>query len=115
MDSKQKFYDKVLAYYQLIASDKIPSKHISQLSRRVSDYYFQQYKTFGRQYPESEKRYSSFSVSDLDHPYTYEIVIKYFKDQLKANYAEYSKIVLDMNESQFRLFEANRRDFENIR
>ncbi|RZL16919.1 MAG: hypothetical protein EOO89_10535 [Pedobacter sp.] len=114
MDSKQMFHEKIFAYYQLISNDRIPRKHISRLSSRISEYYFEQYKTSGRKYPKSEKRYSTFLLSDLDHPYTHEIVIKYFKDELKAKYAEYSKIILEMNESQLRLFEANREDFENM-
>ncbi len=71
MDSKQEFKRVIYSHYSEIAGDRVPDKILHELSETISDYYYEQYKRFGKQYPKSIKRYSSFQIKDLDHPTTF--------------------------------------------
>ena len=98
MDTRDEFYKKIYDYYVEIATDKIPGEYITGLSDMVTNYYYEQYKRFGKQYPKSIKRYSTLKIDDLDHPSIYEMVINYFKEKLGSNYADFTKILLKKND-----------------
>jgi hypothetical protein len=114
MDSKENFYQVILAYYDKIAKGLVPEELLSGLAKSIADFYYDQYYRFKNQYPKSIKRYSSFQTKDLDHPTTFELVIKYFKERLGANYAEFSGLLLCMTDDELKAFEKNREDFYKI-
>lgn len=114
MDSREMFFKIIWTYYNEISDEKIPAELVIGLSDCITDYYYDQYNRFRIQYPKSAKRYSSFQIKDLNHPTTFEMIIKFFKNKLENNYLEYSKIILNMTDSELRTFENNRADFYNM-
>ena len=114
MDTKQTFFNTIHEYYIDMSDNKVPSELVKELSEVVTDYYYEQYNRFARQYPKSAKRYSSFDLKELDHPTTFEMVIKYFKNKLGDNYRAPSRQILKMNDEQLVRFEKNREDFHNM-
>ena len=69
---------------------------------------------FRAQYPKSIKRYSTFQLKDLDHPQTFEMVINFFKEKLGSDYQKYSRLLLNMTETELKSFEKSRQDFYNM-
>jgi len=111
MDTKEEFYKVIYGYYEAIAFGKIDTEYLTELSNRITDYYYEQYQRFGSQYPKSIKRYSTFKIEDLDHSFTHDIVIKFFKEKMGVNYARFSKIILQMNDFEFQEFEKRRYEY----
>ena len=114
MESKQEFFNVIYSYYSEVAEGKIPSELLKELCNRLTDYYYEQYMRFRKQYPKSIKRYSTFYIKDLDHLYTFELIIKYFKEETGDNYREYSRVLLKMTEEELIEFEKKREDFYNM-
>lgn len=114
MDSKQDFLNGIFEYYSKISNNNIADNILYDLADQVSIYYHDQYVRFRNQYPKSVKRYSTFQLKDLDHPQTFEIVIKFFKNKFGLEYQKYSCLLLNMTETQLNDFEKNRQDFYNM-
>ena len=114
MDSRKKFFEIINKYYCSVVGEKIPGQYLIEMSKRVADYYFDQYVRFYNQYPKSQKRYSTFDLKDIDHPSTFEIVIKFFKEIDLKNYLHYSSITLKISENEVLAFEQRRKDFYNM-
>ena len=111
MDAKQDFFNSIHSYYVNISGDKVPSELLNEVSKVITEYYYEQYSRFGKQYPNSAKRYSSFQLKDLDHPTTFEMIIKYFKTKSSERYREYSQQLLNMSDQELAKFEKNIEDF----
>ena len=77
MDSRDKFLKAIRDEYFRVTKGEVTEYMVDLISNAVTDYYYDQYQRFGQQYPKSIKRYSTFQLKDLDHPTTFEIVIKY--------------------------------------
>ena len=114
MNNKNKFYDTIFEYYNQIFNGKISNNLLTEMSDGLADYYYDQYNRFSIQYPKSVKRYSSFQLKDLDHPTTFEIIIKFFKEKFANNYPENVKLILNMTENELKAFEKSRDDFSNM-
>jgi len=114
MDSRENFKEVILDYYKNIAETQVPLTLIDLLSGKIADYYYEQYSRFRRQYPKSIKRYSTFLLKDLDHPYTKKIVIDFFKDALKTDYKSSSMLLLKMTETELDSIEQWWKDFERL-
>ena len=114
MNSKEEFFNTILKHYTEISQNAVPEELLKGVSNRITDYYYEQYERFGRQYPKSIKKYSSFQIKDLDHPYTFEIIIKYFKEKLGTNSGELINVLLKMNDSQLNNFIKNREEFRKM-
>jgi len=113
MDSRKIFFEKIYKYYQDASMDKIDANYLIELSKRISDYYYEQYSRFRKQYPKSSKRYSEFKFEDLNHPETVELIINFFKEKLGDKYFAFSKVFLNMTDSQLKSFEINRELYHN--
>ncbi len=111
MDSRQQFFATIYNYYISITGNQIPEELLNGLCHTVTEFYYEQYSRFGKKYPKSIKRYSSFQLNDLNHPYTKELVIKYLKEKTHGNYADYAVIALEMTIDELKKFEKNREDF----
>lgn len=114
MDSKDKFYEIILDFYKNAVGDKIPNDILKLLCRQLSENFYDEYTRFRAQYPKSIKRYSSFQTKDLNHPLTFELVIKFFKDKFGIDYKKYSCLLLNMTDSELADFEKNRQEFYNM-
>ncbi|RXR15973.1 hypothetical protein EQG63_12090 [Flavobacterium amnicola] len=114
MDSKEQFFEIISKYYGNIIDNEIPREFLIGMCMRVTDYYYNQYSRFHKQYPKSQKRYSTFDLKDIDHPSTLETVIKYFKEVDVNQYLYYSSITLKLTESEVKRFEKSREDFYNM-
>lgn len=111
MDAKQDFFNGIHGYYLNISAGKVPLELVNEVSKVITEYYYEQYSRFGKQYPKSAKRYSSFLLKDLDHPTTFEMVIKFFKTKSGESYRVFSQQLLNMSEEELAKFEKNREDF----
>lgn len=114
MDSKQQFFSAIHNFYANIVGDQLTEELLNGLCNTIADYYYEQYTRFGNQHPKSIKRYSTFHVKDLDHPYTNELVIKYLKKNTGSNYSIFARMVLGMSDDELTQFEKNREDFYNM-
>jgi hypothetical protein len=113
-DSKDQFYLVIRDYYKDITGDNIPDLLLGQVCRQLSDHFYDQYARFRKQHPKSVKRYSSFHLKDLDHPFTFELIVKFLKDKLGCDYKEFACLLLKMTEIELVDFERNRQDFYNM-
>lgn len=111
MDSKQKFLEIIRKEYFALTLGKVEEDLIDAVSTGVTDYYYEQYQRFRKQYPKSIKRYSSFDLKDLDHPHTHELIINIVKDKLGAEYEKSATCFLDMTLDELKGFEKNREEF----
>ena len=114
MDSQEKFKAVILDHYKNIAGDQIPLTLLDKLCDNITEYYYEQYSRFRRQYPKSIKRYSTFQLKDIDHPQTKKIVVDFFKNELKTKYRDYSKLLLNMTDTELDNFEQWWYDFERL-
>ena len=111
MDTQQHFFELIRSEYASLGQGKLPQELLDAVSGKVSAYYFEQYRRFFKQYPKAKKRYSSFQLRDLDHPKTYEIVIKTLKEKMGTAYEKYAIALLKMDLDDLRKFEKNREAF----
>ena len=115
MDSEKDFLKIIIGYYSERNSIKvIPKKLFDDLCKQIARYYHEQYKRFAKEHPKAQKRYSSFMTKDLEHPYTFEIIIRYFKNKVGDNYSGYSMALLNMTFDELKKFEKGREDFYNM-
>ena len=114
MESKEQFFNVIHNHYKNIVGGKLSTEFLEGLSERITEYYYEQYTRFRKQYPKSIKRYSSFQIKDLDHPETTEMIIKFFKNTPGNKYPEYAMVVLNMSEAELEDFEKSREDFHNM-
>lgn len=112
--SKEDFYAIILNYYTDKSQNLVPMELLKSLSVEITNYYFEQYSCFRRQYPKSIKRYSSFKTIDLDHPKTHEMVIHFFRVSAKDDYLIYSSILLGLTKENIIAFEKEQIAFYNI-
>ena len=113
MDSKKKFFETIMSYYSELAED-VPTESLNKVTIALTDYYFDQYGRFAKQYPKSIKRYSSFKTSDLDHPDTFEIIIRTLKETEGPHYEKSAMTLLKLDFLELKAFEKNREDFYKI-
>ena len=114
MDSSEQFYQSIYKYYANIVTDEFPEQYLKGVSKKLANEFHEQYSRFKKQFPKSEKRYSSFQIKDLDHPQTFESIIKYLKSDLTSGYKKHAGELLSMNESEITEFEQSRQEFYNM-
>lgn len=93
---------------------QVSELQLDLVSKAIVDYYYEQYQRFGRQYPKSIKRYSTFQLTDLDHPTTFEIIIKTLKEKIGTGYGELTLPFLKMTLDELRQFERSREEFRKM-
>ena len=114
MDTRDNFKQVIFNHYKNIAADEVPVTLLNSLCDKITDYYYDQYTRFRKQYPKSIKRYSTFQLKDIDHPQTNKIVVDFFKSELKTQYRSYSKLLLSMTDTELDNFEQWWYDFERM-
>lgn len=114
MDAYDSFKQVIIGYYKNLSEDKVPSNLLDSLCDKITDYYYDQYARFRKQYPKSIKRYSTFQLKDLYHPQTKKIVVDFFKEEIRDKYRDYSKLLLGMTDKELDDFEQWWYDFERL-
>ena len=114
MDSRQKFLEIIRKEYSGLTLGKVNKELINTVSEGVTDYYYEQYQRFRKNYPKSIKRYSTFHLKDLDHPSTHELVIKIIKKKVGTEYEDSATKFLNMTLDELKEFEKNREEFYNM-
>ena len=114
MDSLDNFKQAIFSHYKNISPGEIPLTFLDSVCDKITDYYYDQYTRFRKQYPKSIKRYSTFQLKDIDHPQTKKIIVDYFKSELKTKYRDYSKLLLSMTDTELDNFEQWWYDFERL-
>ena len=111
MQLRDDFLNAIENEYLRLTKGKVPDEFVTAVSKNVMEYYYDQYQRFRKQYPKSIKRYSSFQIKDLDHPYTREMVIKTLKEMVGDDYERYATLFLNMTPEELKKFEKNREEF----
>jgi len=111
IDSKEQFLDIIRKAYNHLTQGQVPSSLVHEVSIGITEHYYDQYKRFRKQYPKSAKRYSSFQTKDLDHPNTYDIIIKLLKERVGNEYDKYATLFLNKTMDELKAFEKNRENF----
>lgn len=111
MDSKDQFLITIKDEYLRLTKGQVSEDQVDRVSNAITDYYYEQYQRFRLQYPKSVKRYSTFQLKDLDHPTTFEIIIKTLKENIGVGYEEFTLPFLKMTLEELRRFEKNREEF----
>lgn len=114
MDTRDNFKQVIFNHYKNISADEVPITLLNSLCDKITDYYYDQYTRFRKQYPKSIKRYSTFQLKDIDHPQTNKIVVDFFKSELKTQYRFYTKLLLSMTDKELDNFEQWWYDFERL-
>ena len=114
MDSRDSFKYAIFNHYKNIAKEQIPITLLDSLCDKITEYYYDQYTRFRNQYPKSIKRYSTFQLKDIDHPQTKKIVVDFFKNELKTEYRNNSKLLLNMTDKELDDFEQWWFDFQRL-
>ena len=114
MDSKDQFYLEIREHYKNVARNNIPESLLDQVCTQLSDYFYDRYYRSREHNPKSVKRFSSFQTKDLDHPFTFELIVNFFKDKLGPNYKTYACLLSNVTEIELADFEKNRQDFHNM-
>ena len=114
MDSIKEFHETIFRHYLPIVKDKMTIELLKEVCSSIADYYFEQYSRFTIQYPKSRKRYSTFKVIDLEHPWTYEIIIKFFKEKFGDKYSDHAKALLQITDTELKNFEKSREEFHKM-
>jgi hypothetical protein len=114
MDTKQQFLDLIQHEYFEIAGNKMPNDLLKVICETVTDYFYDQYQRFSNQYPKSIKRYSSFQIKDLDHPWVFELIIETLKKEVGSEYENYAMLMLKMSQNELKDFERRMTDYHNM-
>jgi hypothetical protein len=114
MDTRQQFLEVIQNEYSKIVGNNMPNDLLKVVSEAITDYYYDQYQRFSKQYPKSIKRYSSFQTKDLDHPNAFELIIKTLKKAVGPEYEIYAMLMLKMSKDELTDFERRMRDFHNM-
>ena len=110
---KKDFYTKIENYYLNRANGKIPKELLDDLFTLITRDQYNSYGIKWNDYPKSRKRYSELKLSDLEHPYTQNDIIVFFREKDKINYKKYSSLLLKMTEQEIIEFEIKRKEFES--
>ncbi len=86
MDSRDNFKQVIFSHYEKISAGEIPLTILISVCDKITDYYYEQYTRFSKQYPKSIKMYSTFQLTNIDHPQTKKIVVDFFKNEFKTKY-----------------------------
>ncbi|OUS02643.1 hypothetical protein A9Q86_02935 [Flavobacteriales bacterium 33_180_T64] len=110
---KEDFYSKIENYYMDKALGKIPKELLDDLFSIITRDQYNSYGIKWQDYPKSRKRYSELKLNDLEHPYTQNDIIVFFKKRDKVNYKFYSSLLLNLSEQEIIEFEIRRKEFES--
>lgn len=99
------FRNKIEAYYTNLGTDVIPNSVLQELIDTIAQKHYANYKRYWKKYPKSRKRYSEFNNNDLEHPFTYEHILNYFKKQSFSNYKVNTTLLTQKNKNELTLFE----------
>jgi len=113
LKSKKDFYTKIEKYYLDRINGEIPKELLDDLFTLITRNQYNSYGIKWKDYPKSRKRYSELKLSDLEHPYTQNDIIIFFKERDKTNYKLYSSLLLKMTEQEIIEFEIRRKEFES--
>jgi predicted ATP-dependent Lon-type protease len=113
LNSENDFHEKIKEYYTDLNDGSIPKDLVERLSELITGKVYSDYIIKWKEYPKSRKRYSELKINDLEHPYTQNDVIKFFKKAAPENYRKFSSVLLKMSEVDITDFERRREQFES--
>jgi hypothetical protein len=111
INSKTQFLKTIKGGYLRLTNGCVPEYLLNAVSKAITDYYYDQYRRFRKQYPKSVKRYSTFQIKDLNHPTTFEIIIKVLREKVGKDYDKFAPLFLNMTLDELRQFKKNREEF----
>lgn len=111
MAPRSTFYNEILAHYTNKAQNCIPQSLLEELAQVVTEKLYSEYLKFRVQYPKSVKRYSMLKHEDIEHPYTLEEVVKFFKRNDRENYIPFACAALGFTKEELQSFEKKHKEF----
>ena len=86
---------------------------LAEITEKVTDKIYADYKRFWKQYPKSRKRYSKLKLEDLEHDFVYFLITEFIQKYDLNEYRNYSKKLLKMNDKEFDKYEDRKYWYEN--
>jgi len=107
-------YEIVKNYFQKKVDTYIDSIDLKQVCLRIALRHFYMYNLWRTMYKKERNRDLTFLHKDFDHPQTNDIIIQFFKDRYPNNYSNKCEAMLDMSPEEFKAYDKNRQDFQNM-
>lgn len=106
-------FETVQEKYKKSATDKIDMDELNEVCLKIVLHYFYLYNTWKETNEKEKDRDLAFLPKDFSHPYTFDIVIQYFKNKYPTDYAGKCAAMLDMQVDKLLKYEYDRADFYN--
>lgn len=107
----EKNFKIVQEKYKTSASGKIDTDELNEVSLKIVLHYFYLYNTWKSIYEKEKDRNLTFLSKDFDHPFTYDIIIQYFKNKYPNDYAGKCSGMLDIPADKLLKYEYDRAEF----
>ena len=112
-DLLQKNFATVKGRFSLLASDTIPAEELDEVSLKVVLHYFYLYNSWKYSNEKEKDRDLAFLQKDFHHPYTYDIILQYFKLKYPGDYALKCACLTEKTADELLKYEYDRDSFYN--
>ncbi len=106
-----KNFELVKEKYADVSSNSIYPEDLLEVCLRIVIHYFYLYNLWRSIYPQEKNRNLTFLSKDYDHPYTYDMIIQFFKNKYPGAYASKSATMLNLTTEEVLRYEEERHDF----
>lgn len=113
METVRKNFEIVQEEYKKPTPDNIDMDEVNEVCLKIVLYYFYLYNSWKKTNEKEKDRDLTFLPKDFSHPYTYDIVIQYFKSKYPTDYAGKCAVMLGLQVENLLKYEYDRADFYN--
>lgn len=107
----QSNFEIVKEHFIKLSEDKIDADDLHEICLKIVIYYFYLYNSWRSSNLNKKSIDLNFQKKDFDHPYTYDIIIQYFKNKYPENYEHKSSVMLDIPVEKLLKYEYDRAEF----
>ena len=107
----QSSFEIIQKHFIKPSEDKINAEDLNEICLKIVVYYFYLYNSWRTSNPNKKSIDLNFLKKDFDHPYTYDIIIQYFKNKYPEDYEHKSSVMLDIPVEKLLKYEYDRAEF----
>jgi len=107
----QSNFEIVQKHFIKPSEDKINAEDLHEICLKIVVYYYYLYNSWRTSNPNKKSIDLNFLKKDFDHPYTYDIIIQYFKNKYPEDYEHKSSVMLDIPVEKLLKYEYDRAEF----